>query len=58
MKGFNIIRVTETKITNSNPVDCWPMIPGYDFQYEEASGKKGIPVSDHFGCFCFLLQIS
>ena len=56
MKGFNIIRVTETKITNSNPVDCWPMIPGYDFQYEEASGKKGI--SDNFGCFCFLLQIS
>ena len=29
---FNIIGVTETKITNSNPA-CCPTIPGYEFKY-------------------------
>ena len=33
MNGFNIIGVTETEITNSNPVNCCPKIPGYEFEY-------------------------
>ena len=30
---FNVIGVTETKITNSNSVDCCPIIPGYNFEH-------------------------
>ena len=32
MNGFNITGVTETKITNYNPVDSRPTIPGYEFE--------------------------
>ena len=30
---FNVIGVTETKITNSNSVDCCPIIPRYKFEH-------------------------
>ena len=45
---FNIIGVTETKINNSNSVDCYPTIPGYNFEHVStplASG--GVGMSEH-----------
>ena len=30
---FNVIGVTETKITNSNSVNCCAIIPGYKFEH-------------------------
>lgn len=46
MSGFNIIGVTETKIANSNPFDCWLTIPSYDFQYVSAPlAIRGIRMS-------------
>ena len=46
---FNIIGVTETKITNSNPIVCCPTIPGYEFEYVPtplASGGVGMFIDE------------
>jgi hypothetical protein len=49
---FNIIGVTETKITNSNiPINCSPKIPGYNFEYVPtplASGGVGMFIDEAF----------
>jgi len=46
---FNIIGVTETKITNSNSVDCCPTTPGYNFEHIPtllASGGVGMFIDE------------
>ena len=57
---FNVIGVSETKITNSNFHTCYAQIPGYVFEYVPtplASGGVGMFIDESFS-YCVLEKVS